>query len=62
MKRLDLIRYLEMQGCRFMREGGNHTVYLNPAARKVTAIPRHREINDNLVRKICKDLDIPASK
>jgi mRNA interferase HicA len=62
MKRLDLIRYLEMQGCRFMREDGNHTVYLNPAARKVTAIPRHREINDNLVRKICKDLELPASK
>ena len=62
MKRLDLIRYLEMQGCRYMREEGNHTVYVNPVARKVTAIPRHREINENLVMKICKDLDLPAPK
>jgi predicted RNA binding protein YcfA (HicA-like mRNA interferase family) len=62
MKRLDLIRYLEMQGCRFMREGGNHTVYVNPVARKVTAIPRHREINENLVKKICKDLDLSTPK
>jgi predicted RNA binding protein YcfA (HicA-like mRNA interferase family) len=60
MKRLDLIRYLEMRGCRLMREGGNHTVYFNPVARKVTAIPRHREVNDFLVRKICKDLELPA--
>ena len=59
MKRLDLLRYLEVHGCRFLREGGNHTVYFNPEKRKVSAIPRHREINDFLARKICKDLGVP---
>lgn len=59
MKRLDLLRHLEAHGCKFLREGGSHTVYLNPAARKVTTIPRHREVNEMLARKICKDLDIP---
>jgi mRNA interferase HicA len=62
MKRLHLLRYLEAQGCRFVREGGNHTVYVNPLTRKVSAIPRHREINEFLAVKICKDLDIPPPK
>ncbi len=43
----------------FLREGSNHTVYVNRTARKVSAIPRHREVNEDLARKICKDLDIP---
>lgn len=62
MKRLDLLRYLNAHGCRFVREGGNHTVYVNVAARKVSVIPRHREINEFLTDKICKDLDIPSPK
>ena len=59
MKRLDLLRHLEAHGCRFLREGGSHTVYINPATRKATTIPRHREVNEILARKICKDLDVP---
>jgi len=59
MKRRDLIRYLEQHGCEFMREGGNHTVYVNRAERKASTIPRHREVNDFLVRKICRDLQVP---
>lgn len=59
MKRRDVIRYLEEQGCEFLREGGNHTVYVNRAKRKASSVPRRREINDFLVRKICRDLDIP---
>ena len=58
MKRRDIIRHLEEQGCEFLREGGNHTVYVNRAKRKATSVPRHREINDFLVRKICRDLEI----
>ena len=59
MKRVDLIRHLERNGCRLLREGGNHAVYLNSKVRRVSAVPRHREINDFLVRKICDDLQIP---
>lgn len=33
MKRKDLIRHLEAQGCELLREGGNHTIFVNRAAR-----------------------------
>ena len=62
MKRRDVIRHLEEQGCEFLREGGNHTVYVNRAKRKASSVPRHREINDFLVRKICLDLEIPEPR
>lgn len=59
MKRIDLIRHLERHGCEFLREGHNHTVYVNRATGKSSSIPRHREVNDFLARKICVDLQIP---
>ena len=58
MKRLDLIRHIEKSGYVMLREGGNHTVYVNRLAKKVSTVPRHREINDFLTRKICRELDI----
>jgi predicted RNA binding protein YcfA (HicA-like mRNA interferase family) len=58
MKRKDLIRYLEEQGCEFLREGSKHTVYVHRAAQASSSVPRHREINDFLVRKICRDLKV----
>ena len=59
MKRLDLIRHLERHGCEFLREGGNHTIYVNRGAKKTSSVPRHREIIEFTARKICKDLDVP---
>ena len=59
MKRADLIRHLHGQGCELLREGSNHSIYVNPAARKSSSIPRHREINEFLARKICRDLAVP---
>ncbi|NGZ60286.1 MAG: addiction module toxin, HicA family [Nitrospira sp. LK265] len=59
MKRIDLIRHLERHGVQFLREGGNHSVYVNRAAAKTSTVPRHREINDFLAQKICKDLEVP---
>ncbi|SFE19612.1 type II toxin-antitoxin system HicA family toxin [Spirosoma endophyticum] len=58
MKRLDLIRHLEKQGCELLREGGSHTLYVNRATQRSSTVPRHREINDFLARKICRDLQI----
>ena len=58
MKRLDLIRYLERYSSQILREGGRHTVYVNSATGKATTVQRHREINDILERKICKDLEV----
>ncbi len=59
MKRRDLLRHLEQHGCEFLREGGSHAAYINRAAKKASTVPRHREINQDLARKICKDLDVP---
>jgi mRNA interferase HicA len=59
VKRADLIRHLERHGCELLREGGNHSVYVNRARARTSTVPRHREINDRLTRKICRDLEIP---
>ena len=59
MKRRDLLRHLARHGCTFLREGSSHTVYVNRAANKASTIPRHNEINQDLARKICKDLQVP---
>jgi predicted RNA binding protein YcfA (HicA-like mRNA interferase family) len=59
VKRIELIRHLEQQGCVLFREGGNHSIYVNRRARKSSSVPRHREINELLARKICRDLEIP---
>jgi len=59
MKRKALIKYLERNGCILLREGGNHSIYLNKARMKISTVPRHKEIYDFLAKKICKDLEIP---
>jgi mRNA interferase HicA len=59
VKRVDLIRHLVAHGCRLLREGGSHSVYVHPVARKTSTVPRHREVDDFLARKICRDLDVP---
>jgi predicted RNA binding protein YcfA (HicA-like mRNA interferase family) len=59
VKRRDLIRHLELHGCEMLREGGNHTVYVNRRVGKASTVPRHREINEHLARKICRDLEVP---
>ena len=58
MKRVDLIRHLERCGCELLREGGNHSLYVNRKKRKSSSVPRHREIEEFLARKICRDLQI----
>jgi len=58
MKRKLLIRHLEKEGCLFIREGGNHTIFFNPKLRQTSSIPRHKEIVDRLASKICRDLGV----
>jgi len=50
MKRLDLIRHLETHGCEFLREGGNHTIYVNRKTRKSSPM---------IVMPLCQ-VEIPA--
>jgi len=59
MKRRDLIRHLQTHGCQRLREGAKHTVYVHLATQTVSVVPRHRDINEFLARKICRDLQVP---
>jgi predicted RNA binding protein YcfA (HicA-like mRNA interferase family) len=58
VKLSDLERHLREQGCLFFREGGAHTVWLNPSNRRIASVPRHREIKEGTARGICKQLEI----
>ena len=59
MKRRDLLRHLNQHGCSLLREGGNHSWWINPRLNHRSAVPRHGEIKDLLARKICDDLGVP---
>ena len=50
---------IEAQGCKFLREGRRYTPYVNRAAQKVSGVASHREVDDHLARKICRDLEVP---
>ncbi|NDH66116.1 MAG: type II toxin-antitoxin system HicA family toxin [Microbacteriaceae bacterium] len=60
MKRRDFVRHMVEHGCELVREGQNHSWWGNPTLNHRSAVPRHREIPDNFVRKICRDPGIPA--
>ena len=59
MKQLDLQRHLRQQGCRLLREGKGHSVWVNPATDEQTTMPRHRELNEHTARGICRQLGVP---
>lgn len=52
MKRLDLVRKLEQSGCVLLRHGGRHGIYHNPKTGRSEPVPRHREINEILARRM----------
>jgi predicted RNA binding protein YcfA (HicA-like mRNA interferase family) len=56
MKRVDLIKMIEAVGCVLVRHGGKHDWYRNPATGISQAVPRHREIKENLARRIIRML------
>jgi len=56
VKRRDLISKLEAAGCILLRHGGKHDIYHNPKSGKSQPIPRHREINEILAKKVLRDL------
>ena len=58
MKRQEFIKHLRKHGCELLREGNKHSWWINPLQNRRSAVPRHTEINDNLAKKICKDLGI----
>lgn len=52
MKRKDLVKLLESNGWRILREGANHTIYTN--GKKCEPVPRHSELNEMLAKAIIK--------
>ncbi|GAW87673.1 mRNA interferase HicA [Bathymodiolus platifrons methanotrophic gill symbiont] len=56
MKRRDLIKKLELVGCKLSRHGGKHDWYTNEITKQSQPISRHREINENLAKSIIKKL------
>jgi len=56
MKRNELIKKIEDNGCILIRHGGRHDWYQNPKTTVSPPIPRHREITDNLAKHILKML------
>jgi mRNA interferase HicA len=63
VKRRELIRHLEKNGCALLKEGAKHSRWINLADRtKQSALPRHTEVDDYLARAICHQLGIPPVK
>lgn len=56
MKRRDLIAKLESSGATLVRHGAKHDIYHNPKTGATQPVPRHKEINELLARKIVRDL------
>ncbi len=61
MKRTDLIKTIEEIGCVLIRHGAKHDWYRNPRTRVSQPVPRHREINEHLARRIIRMLGNDAS-
>lgn len=59
MKRSSLLRHLRRHGCVLKREGAAHSLWTNPSTGATEAVPRHTEIANLLVKKICRQLGIP---
>ena len=58
MKRRELERRLRQGACVLVREGARHSIYMNPANGKTSAVPRHAEIKERLAVKIFEDLGL----
>lgn len=58
MKRRQLVKHLEEQGCEFYAEGAKHSKVRNEATGKRSTVPRHSEIDNDLAKDICKQLGV----
>ena len=61
MKRLDLLRRLDEEGCVLVRTRGGHDIYRNVITGATQPVPRHREINELTARSIIRHLEAPKS-
>ncbi len=56
VKRRELIKYLEENGYRLLREGGNHSIYSNGTT--VIPIKRHKDLDRITANELCKQAGI----
>jgi predicted RNA binding protein YcfA (HicA-like mRNA interferase family) len=56
MNRNDFIHFLERYGLEFHRHGSKHDIYIHKTTGKKTAVPRHSEIKNKLLKKIISQL------
>jgi len=54
MKRNELIKSMETKGYKLVRHGAEHDIYSD--GNKIIPVPRHREINEMLAKKILRDI------
>lgn len=52
VKRTDVIRFLEQNGFKLLREGGNHTIYSD--GNKTVPVKRHKQFDRITANEICK--------
>ena len=55
--RKKVLKALQDKGCRFLREGGRHTMLANATGGRVE-VPRHREIKRGTARNIARQAGI----
>jgi mRNA interferase HicA len=58
MRRQQFVRELEQAGCRLLRHGARHEIYVNPSTGRRAPVPRHTEIKDSLCRLIRHQLGL----
>jgi predicted RNA binding protein YcfA (HicA-like mRNA interferase family) len=58
MKRNKLLKYLRNNNCSLLREGGNHSMYVNNITDRQAPVPRHPEIEKRTITTICAQLGI----
>jgi len=62
MKRNIVLRHLKENECLLDREGSKHSIFINTKTGDWTAVPRHTDIKEKTVMKICKELSISILK
>ena len=62
MKRNVVLKHLKENECLLDREGSKHSIFINAKTGDWTTVPRHSDIKEKTVMKICKELNIPILK
>ena len=56
MKRRELLRRPQKEGCVLVRSGGGHDIYMNTKTGRKQPVPWHNEIDEHLARHIVRHL------